>query len=508
MRITQALHRALQQTPDAVMTVFAGRETTVAGTADRVARLAAALTAHGVNTGDRVGVLALNSDRYHEILLAVPWAGAVVNPVNVRWSPKEVAHSLVDCDTDVLFVDDTFAPMVQQLTRLAPNLRLVIHCGESETPEGLLGYEQLVSDHAPAADVGGDGSELFGIFYTGGTTGHPKGVMLTHDNLVASAMGTLVTTDVFSRGGRLMHVAPMFHLADLAAWSIGLMTGATHLMVPSFTPAGVLDAISRQGATDAVLVPTMIQMLLDAPEAAEADLGTMRGVLYGASPISESLLRRARERMPNAKFTQAYGMTELSPITTLLTSQDHDDPALARSAGRAAAHAEVKVVDHDGNEVPRGETGEVVARGDHVMRGYWGKPAETAEALRDGWMHTGDAGVMDDDGYLFIVDRIKDMIITGDENVYSVEVENALAKHPAVAQSAVIGVPDDRWGERVHAVIVLRDGADVDGEALKQFCLEHIANYKVPRSFAFVDALPVSAAGKILKRDLRAQTWQ
>ncbi|WP_432837452.1 long-chain-fatty-acid--CoA ligase [Dactylosporangium sp. CA-092794] len=508
MYLTQFLHRAVQHDPRRALTVFGERTRTVAESADRVARFAAALRSLGVRPGDRVGILALNSDRYHEFLLAVPWAGGVVNPVNVRWSVPEVAYSLVDCRTDILLVDDTFAGAAAELRRHVPNLATVIFCGDGPTPEGALSFEDLVAAHEPVEDAHRADDELYGIFYTGGTTGRPKGVMLTHRNIVTSAMGGLATLPVVSRGGRLLHAAPMFHLADIAAWSMGLLAGSTHVIVPAFSPALVVEAIVKHDATDALLVPTMIQLLVDSPQAADADLGALRGVLYGASPISEALLRRARERLPSAAFTQSYGMTELSPIATLLSPADHDDPVLARSAGRAVAHAEIRIVDPAGVEVPRGVVGEIAVRGDHVMRGYWNKPEETAAALRDGWMHTGDGGYMDERGYVYIADRIKDMIITGGENVYSIEVENALAKHPAVAQCAVIGLPDPDWGERVHAVVVLAQGASATPDELRDFCRADIAGYKIPRSITFAGALPISAAGKVLKRELRQQYRQ
>lgn len=507
MQITMALHRAAQQYPDRVATIAGGQVRTYAESADRVARLAAGLGALGVNVGDRVGILSLNSDRYHEFLLAVPWAGAVVNPVNTRWSTSEMAYSLVDCETSVLFVDDAFLPMVPALQEQVPNLSTVIFCGDGDLPEGLVGYEQLLSENPPAEDQGRGGDDLYGVFYTGGTTGFPKGVMLSHDSMVTSAMGSLTTMELLTRGGRLLHAAPMFHLADIAAWNIGMLTGSTHVMVPSFTPAGVVAAIQEHGVTDALLVPTMIQMLVDGPDVKDADLSSLRKVLYGASVISDAVLERARKVFPAADFTQAYGMTELAPIATLLSSSDHADDTLRRSCGRAAAHVEVRVVDPEDREVARRTVGEIVVRGDNVMMGYWNQPEESATVLRGGWMHTGDGGYMDEDGYLFIADRIKDMIITGGENVYSAEVENALAKHDAVAACAVIGVPDQDWGERVHAVVVLRADAVVTPDELRDFCRGHLANYKVPRSVAYVEALPVSGAGKILKRELRAIQW-
>lgn len=507
MYVTQGLHRARQQDPDRVFTVCSERRRTVAQSCDRIARLAGALRGLGVADGDRVGIVALNSDRYHEVLLAVPWAGGVINPVNIRWSATEIAYSFVDCGTDVVIVDDAFVGLVPALREQAPNLRTVVYCGDGDVPEGTLGYEELIAATAPVPDAMRHGDQLFGVFYTGGTTGHPKGVMLSHDNLMTSALGSVASVDLLTRGGVLLHAAPMFHLADIAGWMMGTLLGGSHVFLPSFDPVAAVAAIVEHGVTDSLLVPTMIQMLADSPVAAAADLSSVQRLLYGASPISEAVLRRARKVLPNARFTQAYGMTETAPIATLLDWQAHDDAVLRRSCGRAVMHVDVQILDPDGVEVPRGEVGEICVRGDNVMVGYWNRPEATAEAVREGWMHTGDGGYMDERGYVFVVDRIKDMIITGGENVYSAEVENALAKHPAVAQVAVIGVPDDRWGERVHAVIVMKAGEDVSDDGLRDFTRTLIAGYKVPRSVSFVDALPMSGAGKILKRTLREQYW-
>ena len=505
MEMTQPLHRALQQHPDRLSTVFGDRQRTVAETADRVARLAGALVELGVAPGDRVGLLALNSDRYLEYLLAVPWSGAAVNPVNIRWSPTEIAYSLVDCDTRVLLVDDAFAPVIPALRTQSPVLQTVIFCGEGPTPDGTLNYEDLIAGSDAIDDRRRGADDLYGVFYTGGTTGHPKGVMLSHRNLLSSAMSALATGDIVTRRGRLLHAAPLFHLAGIAIWSIGNLVDATHVVVPTFTPAGVIESVESHRVTDILLIPTMIQMLIDSPRAHTADLSSVRHVVYGASPITDDVLGRARATLPAAGFTQAYGMTELSPIATVLLPDDHDDPALIRSAGRPGVGVDLQIVDAGDDESPRGQIGEIVVRGDNVMQGYWNKPAETAAALRNGYMHTGDLGYMNDQGYVFVVDRLKDMIITGGENVYSAEVENALSKHPAVAACAVIGLEDAQWGERVHAVVVLQPDTEATFEDLQAFCRDLIANYKLPRSIDFVGELPMSGAGKILKRELRQQ---
>ncbi|MDQ2637122.1 MAG: long-chain-fatty-acid--CoA ligase, partial [Actinomycetota bacterium] len=478
MSITAALHRALQRHPERPLTIFGTRTRTVAESVDRVGRLAGALRSLGVAEGACVGMLGHNSDRYHEYLLATPWAGAVVNPCNIRWSPREIGYALRESNTQLLLVDDSFVAMVPALRDQYEGLETIVYCGDGPCPAGMLDYEDLVNAAVGLEDARRRGDDLYGIFYTGGTTGHPKGVMLSHRNMMTSAMGSAATMDFLTRNGRVLHAAPMFHLGALSAWNVGLLSHCVHVIVPMFSADAVVEAIQTHRVNDVRLVPTMMHMLLDSLDRSTAEVDSVSHISYGASPISQPLLRRARKRFPSAKFVQAYGMTELSPVACMLSPDEHDDPTLSRSCGRPAAHVEVRIVDQDDNEVPRGVIGEIIVRGENVMLGYLNRTEDTAEALRGGWMHTGDAGRMDERGYVFVVDRIKDMIITGGENVYSAEVESVLAQHEAVAQCAVIGVPDDKWGERVHAVVVTHAGVTVSEAHLQAFCRERIAGYK------------------------------
>lgn len=512
MYLTQPLHRAVTLHPDRIVARFGQRQTSFKQFAERVSRLAGALQALGAKPDDRVAILSLNSDRYLEYMMAVPWAGAVLNPCNIRWSVAENRYALEDSDTHILLVDETFKGAAEALRSQSKVLREIIYTGDGQTPEGMHNYEALIQKSDPVPDALRRGDDLAGIFYTGGTTGFPKGVMLSHNNIVSCGL-QIMAEQVVTMNGVYLHVAPMFHLADIGIAQAVWLAGNTHTILPMFNPEQVLECIARDRVTDVLLVPTMIQMLVDHPGMKQPrDLSSLRKVVYGASPISEAVLNRAFEVLPGVGFIQAYGMTELSPVATVNSAYNHTEEGRKlgklRSAGRASYCCEVRIVDINDNEVPRGAVGEVVVRGPGVMQGYWNKPDLTAQAIRNGWMHTGDGAYMDEDGYIFIVDRMKDMIISGGENVFSVEVENAIAQHPAVATSAVIGVPSEKWGESVHAVVVLKPGQSVTEEDLIAHCKTLIAGYKCPHSVEFSEALPLSGAGKVLKTKLREPFWK
>ncbi|MES2264649.1 MAG: long-chain fatty acid--CoA ligase [Pseudomonadota bacterium] len=510
MYLTQALQRSLQQTPDRTATVFRARRRSYREFAGRVARLAGALRGLGMATGDRVGMLALNSDRYLEYVMGVWWGGGVLNPVNTRWSAPEIVYSLDDCDTGILIVDDHFLRLVDSIRATARRAPRFIYAGDGETPEGMLSFERLIEEAAPVDDAGRGGDDLACVMYTGGTTGFPKGVMQSHLNLWSGCMQRMAMLPPI-RGGTLLHVAPFFHTAGMSSAMLQFIAGERHAIVPAFEPLEVLQTIAREAVTETLLVPTMLLSLLAHPGFAMHDLRSLKRLSYGASPSAGAMVEQVLAALPGIELIHSYALTEACPPVSSNLPENHGEAArksgLSRSVGRSVVGVLVKIVDADGIEVPRGTVGEIIIRGPSVMRGYWNKPEETAKALRGGWLWTGDGAYMDEQGHIFIVDRIKDMIVSGGENVYSAEVEHVIARHPAVAMCAVIGIPHPQWGEAVHAVIVGKPGAQLGEEEVRAHCRQFIAGYKCPKTVEFRDELPLSGAGKILKRDLREPYW-
>jgi len=501
MYLTQALHRALQRRPaQAALRHIGGpapREYSFERLVSEIGRQAAALHAQGVRGGDRVAMLSPNNDALVIQLFACWWLGAVACPLNVRWSVAELHYAVADCGARLLLVDAAHA-------RAASELQDITGVLPAET------LAALAQDLAPLEDTRTGGDALAAILYTGGTTGRAKGVMLSHANFWCAAM---------TRGAELNNspdsvtllVAPLFHVAGLGRLIGQSIVGGSSITMPQFRPGAAIEAIGQYGITDIIVVPSMLQSLLDDPSFDPARVKSLDRIAFGAAPMPPDLLDRALAAWPHAEFFQAYGLTETAGAVCINLPANHTARARASgrlaSVGRAGLGAEIRVVDEHGRDLPRGTVGEIVVRGPMVTRGYWGQPETTASALRDGWFYTGDGGRMDDDGYLSIADRLKDMVISGGENVYPAEVEAALRGHPAVVDAAVIGVPDRRWGESVHAVVVPRTAAAA-GDALREellaWCRGRLAGYKCPRSMAFVDALPLSAAGKVLKTVLRA----
>ena len=511
-RITQFLRRAVQTNASGIATLDGDRQQDWTTFHHRVERLAGALHALGFQPGDRIGILSLNNDRYLESFFGLAWAGVVFVPINTRLALPEIEYWLTDSACSGLLVDDNFVPALQQLRPRLPALRHVIHLGDTPTLPDQHGYEALIAAASPIPDAGRRGDDLAGIFYTGGTTGRSKGVMLSHANILANAQniypGTLVDPDTC-----FIHAAPMFHLADGAMTFLVTAYGGRHVFMTRFEPGALLRLIQAEKVTHMLIVPTMINMLVHHPDVDKHDLSSIRHMTYGASPMPEAVIRRALTVFPKARFTGAYGQSEASPVMTLLPHAYHcfDGPYAGRikSAGQTVIGCEIRIHDADDNPVSHGTVGEICGRGPLIMLGYWNQPELTAHTLRKGWLHTGDGGYLDDDGFLYVVDRVKDMIVSGGENVYSAEVEEALYSHPAVAECAVIGVPDDRWGEQVHAIVRLKSGQLATDRELIAHCHTLIANYKCPRSLQIrEEPLPLSGAGKILKSDLRKPFWQ
>jgi len=503
------IQRATRLNPDGTATRYAERTYSWTQVNDRIARLAAALQVFGLAEGDRVGILSLNSDRYYEAVFAIPWAGYCVVPLNTRWALPENNYAVVDSGTRVLLFDDAFVEQAGELLADIDTLDAAVYMGEQDCPEWASSYEALISANAPAPASARGGDDMAGIFYTGGTTGFPKGVMQSHQAIWASAMGSMPNFQM-NRGSAYLHVAPMFHMADFAG-SMGLtLCCGKNVILQSFDPGQVLKTISEEKVTHALLVPAMIKMVLHHPDAATADMASLECLVYGASPMPAATLEQCMATWPTVGLVQAYGQTELAPVATMLSMDDHRAGGdKLKSAGRPTAVSDLRIVGDDGNDCPGGTSGEVVVRGPHSMIGYWNKPEETARALQDGWVFTGDAGFLDEDGYLFIVDRVKDMVVTGGENVFTTEVENAVISHEAVQDVAVIGIPHAEWGEAVHAIVILHPGKAVTEEALIAHCRERIAGYKLPKSVTIrEEPLPLSGAGKVLKTELRKPYWE
>ena len=487
----QPLTRALTIAPGACAVVCQDRRRTFAELGSRCRRLAGAMRALGLAPGDRVGVIALNSDRYLELYLGLPAAGYVLVPVNSRLAAAEMRAILDDAGVRMVFTDARYP-------------------GVAGGPRSLTipdDYEDLIAsaDEVPLGD-GVAENDLAALFDTSGTTGAAKGAMHTHRSLVSSALHFMATWP-FDGQTRWLVASPMFHTGGILATLATVWAGGTHVIMPRFDPQLAVDLIERESITHTLLVPTMLAAAAGAQLARPRDVSTLRYLSHGASPISSETLRRTREAFPGAELLHVYGTTETTPITTLLPHEERIlDTPLIRSCGRPAVGVEMRIVDDAMAGLPPGAIGQLTVRSPSVMAGYWRKPEATAEVMRGDWYLTGDLGYMDEESHVFLVDRAKDMIVSGGENIYSTEVEDALGSYPGVQEVAVFGVPDPRWGEAVYAVVF--SSQQVTAEELAAHCRERIAGFKVPRRIEVCTGpLPKSAAGKILKRKLREPHW-
>jgi long-chain acyl-CoA synthetase len=473
---------------------------------DRVARLASGLRDLGVRPEDRFAVMALNGHQFLECYHAAFLGAGVINPLNLRLAPKELEYILADSETKVCFTDQFFAPVIDKV-REAVGIEHVVMIGDGDAPHDV-GYEDLLASATPRIPDEPEEDDAAVLMYTGGTTGLPKGVLLDHRAEMLNLYHVMQVWR-FSADDVFLHQTPMFHAASMGGMLGVPAQGGTSVFLSLFDPGRVIELCEEHSITQTVMVPTMIGMLLNHPEFRPERLATLDTLTYGASPMPAALLDQLLSSFPDLDVFQGYGMTESSAVLTALGPDEHRaGGARLQSAGLPLPGVVLSIQDAGGKAVAAGETGEVCARAGNFMREYWKQPEATAEAFRGGWYHSGDAGYLDSDGYLFLVDRVKDMIVTGGENVYSVEVENAIASHPAVEQVAVIGIPSEKWGEAVHAIVVTRMGAVVTEDEIIEHTRERIAGYKVPKSVEIrAEPLPLSGALKVLKRELRAPYW-
>ncbi len=478
---------------------------------DRVLRLADSMRRQlGLRRGDRFAVMSCNSHQYLELYHAGFLGAGIINPLNLRLAGKELQHIMRDSGSTVVFVDevfaDHFARNIAEVRTELP-LRHVVLIGDGDLPHDFR-YEDLIDAGEPDVPPEPDEDDPVVLMYTGGTTGVAKGALLDQRAEILNLYHIGLTLG-FGDTRVYLHQTPMFHAASMGG-IVGIpVTGGSSVFVPLFEPEQVMQAIERHGVDWTMMVPTMIALVMNHPGFRPERFASLRDLVYGASPMPASLLEQMMGAFPALNLTQGYGMTECSSVLTFLTPADHRRGGpLLRSAGRPTMGVTISVRHSDDSEVAPGDNGEVWARGGNFMREYWGRPELTADVFRDGWYRTGDEGHVDAEGYLYLVDRINDMIVTGGENVYSIEVEQALSTHPAVEQVAVIGIPHPVWGEQVHAIVVLRAGYDATEEELKAHARTTLGGYKVPKSIEFrTDPIPLSGALKPLKRELRKPYW-
>lgn len=490
--------------PDRLALREEDREYSYADLDDLTAKVASALIGAGLQKGDRIAWIGKNSDLYFQLFFGAARAGIVMAPIGWRLSPAEWAYVLNDTGAKILFTGPGFEAVPQQLAgKLEHDPRIL---GDAEA-------RALIAATPRTAFAGSGPDDAVLQLYTSGTTGNPKGAVLSNRNLFALRRNSSDLDMPYTKwedDEAVLVAMPCAHIGGTGLGIMALAAGLPGVVLAEFNPDGVFDAVEQHGVTRFFIVPAALQMLLLHPRCAETDFSRLKYILYGAAPIPLELLRQCI-KMFGADFIQAYGMTETTGTICMLPPEDHDPEGnkRMRSAGKALPGVEIRILGDDGQEVPVGEVGEVVTRSSNNMIGYWNLPEATAKTMTgDGWIHTGDAGYLDEDGYLYIHDRMKDMIISGGENVYPAEVESAIFGHPAVQEVAVIGIPDQKWGETVKAVVVPKPGMSIDESDIIAWARERIAAFKAPRSVDVIEALPRNASGKILRKDLRAPYWE
>ena len=494
--------------PDKVAMVFEGTRITYREMNERVNRFTNALIELGCEKGDRLTILSENTYKYMEVYFAAAKAGMSVTPLNFRLSDKELIHIVNDSEAVIFVAGDGYEERSQGLREALQNIRTWISLGKED--EGYLSYEKLIKG-ASAADpnLEVDEDDMAILMYTGGTTGLPKGVMLAHRNLLTAAYGLIIIFSM-TRHDIECYLLPLFHISFWPALCLH-MVGGTVVILPRVDVPDILRNIQEMKCTSINLVPTLLGWILNYPELDKFDLSSLRLIKYAGSPMPQDMLKRCINKFGNI-FSQGYGLTEAAPLVTALFPEDHDYDGprahLLKSVGKEGTTVEVCVVDEKDEPVKPSQVGEIVARGKNIMMGYWKNPELTAETLRGGWLHTGDMGTVDEEGYIYLVDRKADMIITGGENVYPKETEDILYEHQAIQECAVVSAPDEKWGERVQAVVVLREGFKTTEEELIRHCKERLAGYKCPKKIEIWDEIPKTPVGKILRKDIRKHFWE
>ncbi len=511
MTLDEIPHRNALRFPSKAAFITGTTTRTWLETDQRVSRLANALVQQGVRSGDRVAVLLSNCAEYFEIYFACARAGVIAVPLNYRLTGKELAQIVSHAEPALFLVGAEYLAQIEELKSLIPKL-CPVWVLDSNGPEGMESFEGRVQ---AAGDiykgVAGRDTDPCAIFYTSGTTGLPKGAMVSHMNLEQNGYNQMLA-DASRRDDINLVSTPIYHVGAVFMAVTYMMLGCTQVILPRFEPGLWLQILTQSRATVALLIPTMINSVLHHPDCNSADLSTLRLIFYGGGPMPPAVLERAMGRLQCA-FTQGYGLTETLEAT-FLTADDHilggspQQKKRLASAGREAVGAEVRIVNDAGMDLPVNEVGEILVRSRSVIAGYWKMPEETARTIRDAWFHTGDLGYLDEARYLFLVDRKKDMVVSGGVNIYTKEIEAVLYEHPAVMEAAIIGLPDDEWGEAVTAVIAKKPGQDVSSEQIIDHCRASLASYKKPRRVFFLPELPKNPSGKILKRELRTQLAQ
>ena len=488
MIYVHSLGRALQFYPGRAALAREGRSLTFRELHNRVEGIAATLTRNGFGVGDRLAILMPNGPDYIELIYACGMLGVIAVPLNTRLAAKEIDRILEDASPHGI---------VRHSSLPVPGVEL--------SWQQVIDQEPLEIRTSPVPEPCYDPQAVLALIYTSGTTGEPKGVMVTHGNILADVHNFNYWMR-YTEGGIYLHAAPIFHIADFPSMFAAPAFGASQIAIPKFSPQTFCETVEREHVTHTVLVPTMINLLTQFLDAKKYDLSSLQVLAYGGSPMAPELVHRTRELLPKVKLIQVYGLSETGFLTGL-QDQEHTEDKLM-SCGRPCPGVDLLVTDTSGKQVDPGQAGELIARGANVMRGYWNNPEETAEAFRDGFFRTGDIGHQDTAGYFYILDRLKDMIVTGGENVYSGEVEAVIYGHPAVREVAVFGVPDPQWGELVMAYVVPKPGATLTVDDLIAFCRRSLANYKLPRRVEFSETdLPKNSSGKVLKKTLRDLFW-